>query len=74
MDDSKKEEKMTYQCPKCSRYGMEWDGRAKVLLCYYNTCNHVIRIKNQKNVPNSEVILAAIREDSPQAVVIPPSL
>ncbi len=62
---------MTYQCPKCHRYGMEWDGRAKVLLCYYNTCNHVIRIKNQKNVPNSEVILAAIREDSPQAVVSP---
>lgn len=73
MDDSKKEEKMTYQCPKCRRYGMEWDGRAKVLLCYYNTCNHVIRIKNQKNVPNSEVILAAIRGDSPQAVVSPPS-
>lgn len=73
MDDSKKEEKMTYQCPKCHRYGMEWDGRAKVLLCYYNTCNHVIRIKNQKDVPNSEVILAAIRGDSNRAVVSPPS-
>jgi hypothetical protein len=58
--------KMTYQCPKCGRYGMEWDGRAKVLLCYYNTCNHVIRIGNQKNVPNSETILEAIKKDLPQ--------
>ncbi len=57
---------MTYQCPKCGRYGMEWDGRAKVLLCYYNTCNHVIRIVNQKNVPNTETILEAIKGDSLQ--------
>lgn len=54
---------MTYQCPKCDRYGMEWDGRAKVLLCYYNTCNHVIRIEKQKDVPKPETILEAIKAD-----------
>lgn len=59
---------MTYQCPKCVRYGMEWDGRAKVLLCYYNTCNHVIRIENQKSVPNSKTILEAIKRDSRRKV------
>jgi hypothetical protein len=54
---------MTYRCPKCGRYGMEWDGRAKVILCCYNTCNNVIRIENQKEIPNSATILNAI-EDS----------
>ncbi|KKN02471.1 hypothetical protein LCGC14_1117480 [marine sediment metagenome] len=56
---------MTYQCPKCSRYGMEWDGRAKVILCYYNNCNYVIRIENQKDVPSKEIILKAINNDNP---------
>jgi len=45
---------------------MEWDGRAKVLLCCYNTCNHVIRIENQKKVPDSKAILEAIKNDSSQ--------
>ncbi len=53
---------MTYQCPKCHKYGMEWDGRAKVLLCYYNSCNFVLRIANQRNVPNPKRILEAIEE------------
>jgi len=53
-----------YECPKCSRYGMEWDGRAKVLVCYYNTCNHVIRIQNQKDIPNPDTISVAIERDS----------
>ena len=55
---------MTYQCPKCDRYGMEWDGRAKIILCYYNTCNHVIRMENQKNTPSPEAILKVIQKDS----------
>jgi len=54
---------MMYQCPICGRYGMEWDGRAKVLLCHYNTCNHVIRIENQKKIPDSETILEVIKDD-----------
>ena len=54
---------MMYECPKCKRFGMEWDGRAKVLMCYYNTCNHVIRIENQKSIPSPEKILEAIEKD-----------
>jgi hypothetical protein len=55
---------MTFYCPKCNRYGMEWDGRAKVLMCYYNSCNHVIRIENQKRVPSPEKISEVIEEDA----------
>lgn len=50
----------SYQCPKCNRYGVEWDGRAKVLMCHYNTCTHVIRIENQISIPTPERILEAI--------------
>ena len=52
-----------YQCPKCNRYGMEWDGRAKALLCYYSNCNYVIRMKNQKKVPSTEVVLDVINKE-----------
>ncbi len=54
---------MTYRCPKCDRYGMEWDGRAKVLTCYYNTCRHVIRMGPQEGIPSHERISAAIMDD-----------
>ena len=57
---------MTFVCPKCNRYGMEWDGRAKVLVCYYSTCNHVIRMQNQKSIPPNETILRVIQEDQVQ--------
>jgi len=55
---------MTYECPKCNRYGMEWDGRAKLLICCYNTCNHVIRIQNQRSIPSDEIVSEAIEKDS----------
>ena len=54
---------MMYECPKCKRFGMEWDGRAKVIMCYYNTCNHVIRIENQKSIPSPEKISEAIKKE-----------
>ena len=54
---------MTYQCPKCGKPWLQWDGRAKVLICLGISCNHVIRIKNQKNVPSNKEILKAIKED-----------
>jgi len=54
---------MTFICPKCKRYGMEWDGRAKVLICYYNTCNHAIRINPEKPIPSDEQISRAINEE-----------
>ena len=53
----------SYQCPKCNRYGVVWDGRAKVLMCHYNTCNHVIRIENQISFPTPERILEAIANE-----------
>jgi hypothetical protein len=63
---------MRYKCPKCKRFGIEWDGRAKILICYYNTCNHVIRLENQKSIPTPEKISEAIKKElseSPEAVV-----
>ena len=54
---------MTFICPKCKRYGMEWDGRAKVLICYYNTCNHVIRINPKKPIPSDLQIIQAIKKE-----------
>lgn len=54
---------MTFVCPKCKRYGMEWDGRAKILICYYNTCNHVIRINPKKPIPSNDQISRAIHEE-----------
>lgn len=67
-----------YECPKCNRYGMEWDGRAKVLVCYYNTCNYIIHIQNQKDMPTPDTLSAAIeadlrriRNESPANLVTP---
>jgi hypothetical protein len=58
---------MTFMCPKCGRYGMEWDGRGKVLVCYYSTCNHIIALDNQKTVPTALEIQRAIEEDQKHA-------
>ena len=30
-------------CPKCNKEGIYWDGRAKILLCPWTKCNHIIR-------------------------------
>jgi hypothetical protein len=55
---------MRYRCPKCGRYGMQWDARAKVILCYYNTCNYVIRMANKNGIPTPEEISSAIEKDA----------
>lgn len=55
---------MRYRCPSCGRYGMQWDARAKLLLCYYNTCNYVVRMGKQKDIPSSQEISIAIRRDA----------
>lgn len=49
-----------YLCPNCGRYGIEWDGRARILICCYNSCNQVIRLENQKEAPSEVQIVAAI--------------
>lgn len=51
-----------FVCPKCNRYGMAWDGRAKVLLCYYGSCNHVIRnVERAGGIPTEQEIERAIK-------------
>ncbi len=52
-----------FDCPKCNRHGFMWDGRAKILICYYKSCSHVIRIPGQWGIPSVEVIRAAIDAD-----------
>jgi hypothetical protein len=51
---------MLYRCPRCGRIGMEWDARAKVLMCYFNTCRHVIRLGRRSDIPSKKVIKKAI--------------
>jgi len=55
---------MRYRCPRCGRYGMQWDARAKLLLCYYSSCNYVIRMGKQKGIPKPEEISSAIEQDA----------
>jgi len=31
------------KCPACGRYGLAWDGRAKIFFCHYKSCSHVVR-------------------------------
>lgn len=52
-----------YKCPQCSRYGISWDSRAKVLICYYIDYNYVIRISGQRGEPGRPAILDSIREE-----------
>ena len=51
-----------YKCPQCSRYGISWDARAKVLICYYIDCNYVIRMPGQRDEPGRPAILDSIKE------------
>jgi hypothetical protein len=53
-----------YKCPRCDRYGMEWDGRAKILMCYWQSCSHVIRIQEYDRIPTEEQILEAIEQET----------
>jgi hypothetical protein len=50
-------------CPACNRYGMRWDARAKVLLCYYDDCRHVVRFGDIRKAPTKDEILAAMHTD-----------
>ena len=54
---------MTYKCPKCKRFGMEWDGRAKVLICLYHSCKHVIHLNNQKGIPTPEEVKDILKKE-----------
>jgi bacterioferritin-associated ferredoxin len=53
---------MDYECPKCKKWGMEWDGRAKVLSCPYYDCKHMIKLDgyDHRGIPSKEEIQIAI--------------
>ena len=51
---------MTFICPKCGRYGMEWDGLAKILICHYRSCSHVIRANFGNRIPDDSELSRAI--------------
>jgi len=57
---------MRYRCPQCNQYGMQWDARAKVLMCYYNACKYIIRIGIRQEIPTPREISTAIKKDAEQ--------
>ena len=56
---------MDYECSKCSRWGMVWDGRAKVISCLYHKCRHVIKLSSFEHhgIPMHCQVQAAIDKD-----------
>jgi len=54
---------MIYECPKCGKYGLEWDGRAKAMICHFSKCQLVIHMPNQKEVPSHEEILDIVENE-----------
>jgi len=61
-----------FVCPACSKDGIYWDARAKVLLCHYTNCNYVIRIPKDSygDVPTYEQAVSAITHDKLNGKVI----
>ncbi len=57
-----------YKCPKCSRNGMGWDARAKVLMCYFRSCSHVIHIQDYDRIPTPVIIEEAIGYSQRQGI------
>lgn len=55
---------MVFYCPYCERYGMEWDGRAKVLMCVFNDCRRTIPMRECKSIPSPEEIKQVLLEKS----------
>jgi hypothetical protein len=56
---------MDHECPKCSRWGMVWDGRAKIISCLYHKCRHTIKLNgfDHKGIPSWGEVQTAIDED-----------
>ena len=42
-----------YICPACDRHGFAWDGRAKIFMCFFGTCSHVVRVSKEIRVEPS---------------------
>lgn len=55
---------MVYYCPYCDKYGMEWDGRAKVLMCVFNDCRRTIPMEGCEFIPSPEEIEKVLRVES----------
>jgi hypothetical protein len=58
---------MAYHCPKCDRYGRQWDTEARALTCCYNPCRTVIHIADHRSMPNLER-LAPVAEQRPRTL------
>lgn len=60
---------MEFECPKCNRWGMEWDGRAKIIICPYYSCKHTIKLEGFEHhgIPTGKEIMSAIEDDKDMA-------
>jgi hypothetical protein len=54
---------MIYVCPLCTRWGMAWEARAKILLCHYRNCNYTIEVQFKGKIPTRDEIKRALRSD-----------
>ena len=56
---------MVYECPKCGKYGIAWDARGKVLMCYYIGCNYVVRMPGHdpRKIPTDDEVKSALAHD-----------
>ena len=52
-------------CPKCGKYGLSWDARAKIISCLYHKCRHVIKdvIYEYGKMPTGPEMAEAIEHD-----------
>jgi hypothetical protein len=60
-----------YTCPKCGKWAMAWDGRAKVFMCYYmETCGHVVRAPGWRTEPPAHVVFGLLRGEYPPKCIV----
>ena len=53
---------MTWECPRCRKYYMHWDGRAKVLWCLGTDCGHSVTIPGANVRPFVEPTEEQVRQ------------
>lgn len=53
-----------HPCPKCGKYELSWDGRAKAIICLYHKCRHVIKDVIYDKIPTEAEMTEAIKRDN----------
>ena len=55
---------LMFKCPKCNRHGLLGVRRAKILVCYYDDCHHVINTGTWDELTDKKIleIVAADKE------------